>query len=103
MNNSELIGNNPWIILSNQIKNNGFKLTEQNSLVEDKPIIQAFNHEQSETFRFRTSMMPAHFTGNILESKVVLLASNPGYVKEEEENFYSNPKFIKERIKDLTF
>ena len=48
-------------------------------------------------------MMPAHFTGNILHSKVVLLAANPGYDEEEEKDFYHNPVFIKERVEDLSF
>lgn len=103
MKNSELIEKNPWKELSNQIVDNGFELLEKNSLERDETIIQAFNQKQSDIYRFRTSMMPAHFTGNILNSKIVLLATNPGYVEKEEENFYCNPKFIKERINDLTF
>lgn len=100
---SELQKNNPWKELSEKIEKNFFNLNEENSLDEDKNIIENFNQKQSEIFQLRTSMMPAHFTGNILKSKIVLLATNPGYVEKEVENFYRNPKFIKERIKDLTF
>ncbi len=100
---SELQKNNPWKELSEKIERNFFNLIEENSLDADKKVIGNFNEKQSELYKLRTSMMPAHFTGNILNSKIVLLASNPGYVEKEVENFYSNPKFMKERISDLTF
>ena len=100
---SELKEKNPWRELSEKIEKNDFNLIKTNSLEIDNSIIELFNHSQSDDYKLRTSMLPAHFTGNILESKIVLLASNPGYVEKEVENFYCNPKFIKERIKDLTF
>jgi hypothetical protein len=100
---SKLIEKNPWKELSKQIVDNNFELIEKHSLIKDDSIIQNFNQKQSDIYKLRTSMLPAHFTGNILNSKIVLLATNPGYVEKEEENFYCNPKFIKERINDLTF
>lgn len=99
----ELKNNNPWKELTEKIKGNNFNLIEKNSLKADHLIIENFNQNQSETYKLRTTMLPSHFTGNILESKIVLLASNPGYVESEVENFYSNQKFIKERIEDLSF
>ena len=103
MKATELIEINPWKELCQKIVNNDFRLINNNSLEKDNTIIDFFNQNQSDTFKLRTSMMPAHFTGNILKSKIVLLATNPGYVKKEEDNFYCNPKFIKQRIGDLTF
>ena len=103
MTNSELEKINPWKELSGKIEQNFFHLIDENSLDADKNVIENFNKKQTNIFQLRTSMMPAHFTGNILKSKIVLLATNPGYVEKEVENFYSNPKFIKERIMDLTF
>lgn len=100
---SELKEKNPWKELSKKIETNNFNLIETNSLISDNPIIEFFNQNQTDTYKLKTSMLPAHFTGNILDSKIVLLASNPGYVEKEVENFYCNPKFIKERIADLSF
>jgi len=103
MKTSELKKKNPWKELSTSIENNNFNLIETHSLEMDNSIIDFFNRSQSDIYKLRTSMLPAHFTGNILESKIVLLASNPGFVEKEVENFYCNPKFIKMRIEDLTF
>jgi len=100
---SELKEKNPWKELSEKIKNNNFNLIETNSLEIDNSIIDFFNQNQSDTYKLRTTMLPAHFTGNILKSKIVLLATNPGYVESEVANFYCNPKYIRERIEDLTF
>lgn len=103
MKKSELKQKNPWKELSKKIENNDFNLIEKNSLEMDNSTIEFFNQNQSDTYKLRTTMLPAHFSGNILESKIVLLASNPGFVEDEVENFYCNPKFIKERISELTF
>lgn len=103
MKTSELKEKKPWKELSAKIEKNNFNLIETNSLDMDNSIIDFFNQSQSDTYKLRTSMLPAHFTGNILESKIVLLASNPGFVEKEVENFYCNSKFIKMRIADLTF
>lgn len=100
---SELKKINPWKELTEKIEQNFFQLIDENSLDADKIVIENFNEKQTDIFKLRTSMMPAHFTGNILKSKILLLATNPGYVEKEVENFYRNPKFIKERIMDLTF
>lgn len=103
MKTSKLQDKNPWKELSKKIENNDFNLLNRNSLTIDDPIIDFFNQDQTDTYKLRTTMLPAHFTGNILESKIVLLASNPGYVEKEVKNFYRNPKFITERIADLSF
>ena len=100
---SEIKKINPWKELTEKVESNYFQLIPNNSLDADKKVIENFNQKQSELYELKTSMMPAHFTGNILKSKIVLLATNPGYVEREVENFYSNPKFIKERILDLSF
>jgi hypothetical protein len=80
-----------------KIENNDFNLIDTTSLEIDNSTIEFFNQRQNDTYRLRTSMLPSHFTLNILESKVVLLASNPSYVEKEVENFYCNPK-IHQRI-----
>ena len=63
---SELKEKNPWKELSKKIETNNFNLIETNSLISDNPIIEFFNQNQTDTYKLKTSMLPAHFTGNIL-------------------------------------
>lgn len=98
---------NPWDELLKRVIENNYKPLISNSIHSDKIVIDSYNKDYNikndGLYKLHTSMLPSHYTGNILNSSIVLLASNPGYDKKEEDDFYSNPKFIKETIEHLSF
>ncbi len=48
----------------------------------DAPFIHAFNEQSEQKYKYVVGVPPMPYSGNILESKVVMLTLNPGYVKE---------------------
>jgi hypothetical protein len=98
---------NPWSDLLQKIIEEKYNPLSSNSIDSDKEIIDNFNKDYETKnegiYKLYTSMLPSHYTGNILNSSIVLLASNPGYNIEEEKNLYVNPDFIKETVQHLSF
>lgn len=47
----------------------------------DAPFIHTFNEKSEQKYKYVAGVPPMPFSGNILESKVVMLTLNPGYVE----------------------
>ncbi len=92
-----------WQDLIDAIKENNYKLLSEHILKDDKEVIVAYNSIQNEIFKLRTDILPAHYSGNIYKARIILLASNPGFVENEMNDFYTAEKYIMQRIDDLTF
>lgn len=72
---------NPW--QSTYVKPNRSALYDPDAewlLVGDEKMIKEFNEKADKKYRFELGMRPEPFNGNPLQSKVVILSLNPGYV-----------------------
>ena len=99
--------NNPWTELINNMNKNYQLKDKCYALNREIEIIDSFNRSLSdnnyELYKIHTHIHPSHYTGNILKAKIILLATNPGYNKNEESSLYKNPVFHKEVFDNLTF
>lgn len=48
----------------------------------DAPFIHAFNEKSEQKYKYVVGVPPMPYSGNILESKVVMLTLNPGYIEK---------------------
>jgi len=98
---------NPWNELISKVNRNYTTKDNQYIIKDDLEVVQKFNDNLSQKskddFQVYYHMHPYHYTGNIKNASVILLATNPGYVEEEEDTLYLNPKFHEEVIENLKF
>ncbi len=99
---------NPWRELIDKVNDN--HLVDDNLYItsKDLKIIEKFNNsfrteKSKDEYQIHYDIHPSHYTGNIKTAKVILLATNPGYVEKEKETLYKIPAFHKEMIENLKF
>ena len=101
----ELKKSNPWQKLIEEVKANDFKCLKENySEDDDVEFLRGLSRDKNEDCRVHLEVLPGHYSGNILDASVVILASNPGYDEREKQNsFYTDRDLNKIRIKRLNF
>jgi hypothetical protein len=99
---------NPWKELIEKVDEN-YKLYNDRYIIdEDLKVIEKFNksfrtEKTKDEFQIHFQIHPSHYTGNVENAKVLLLATNPGYVESEIDTLYKLPAFHKEMIQNLNF
>lgn len=101
----ELKKSNPWQKLIEEVKANDFRCLKENySEDDDVEFLRGLSRDKNEDCRVHLEVLPGHYSGNILDASVVILASNPGYDEREKQNsFYTDRDLNKIRIKRLNF
>jgi len=99
---------NPWKELINKVNENYLADDQKYIIQDDLIVVDKFNNslksEKSKNdYKIHYDIHPYPYTGNIKSAKVLLLASNPGYVEIEAETLYKLPTFHKEAIENLDF
>ena len=77
-----LLKENPWRVLAEKIEKNGYmRLEKLNAYADDIPFIEEFNErtKNEPEYQLHTEILPYPFIGDVLDARVVLLMSNPGY------------------------
>jgi hypothetical protein len=99
---------NPWKELLNKVNEKYLSNDKQYIIQDDLKVIKKFNssfrtEKSKEDYKIHYDIHPSHYTGNLKKAKVILLATNPGYVESEKETLYKLPAFHKEMIENLDF
>jgi hypothetical protein len=99
---------NPWKELINKVDENYISSDNKYIIEDDLKVVEKFNNsfksaESKEKYSIHFNIHPSHYTGNVKRAKVILLATNPGFVESEKETLYKLPSFHKEMIKNLNF
>ena len=77
-----LLKENPWREVAEKIEKNGYmRLEKLNAYADDIPFIEEFNErtKNEPEYQLHTEILPYPFIGDVLDARVVLLMSNPGY------------------------
>ena len=99
---------NPWKELIDKLDENYLVPDNKYIIEEDLKIVDRFNNsfkskKSKKLYEIHYEVHPSHYTGNIRNAEVVILATNPGYVLSEVDTLYKNEIFHKEKIENLTF
>lgn len=103
-----LIYENPWLRLSDSIKDNEYRPFKENVHPEDEKYIHEFNSFVNEQYRYNLRILPEPFWGNVLDAKVIILTLNPGFVLKknidefESLNEYEQRVFVKDQCEDMS-
>jgi len=99
---------NPWKELIDKVDDNFTTPDKKYAINDDLKVIEKFNQsfksEKSKTdYEIHYDIHPSHYTGNIKNAEILILATNPGFVPKEVETLYKNKSFHKEMIENLDF
>ena len=85
MTEEDIRKTNPWRVVANQYKGNGFLYNETEEYIceDDKEMIDTFNRTARTEHKYRLNVPAYPWYGNPLEAKVIVLSLNPGYVERE--------------------
>lgn len=94
----ELKRKNPWKELTDKVKARNYIRLEENILECDKQAINSFNMQAKDVFKYHLEVMPHPWDGDILNAKILILATNPGYVENSDKVAFE--KLMKEGGED---
>jgi hypothetical protein len=97
-----LIYENPWLRLTDSVKDNDYKPLKENIHPEDEKYIHEFNSLVKGQYRYNLRILPEPFWGNVLDAKVIILTLNPGFVPKKNIDEFEclNENEQKDFIKD---
>lgn len=99
---------NPWQSEEKYVNPNSSKLYDEKAkwlLKCDAEIINQFNDNNNNDYKYELGMRPEPFNGNPLKAKVIILSLNPGYVLRVNNLFakvlqMTEPKNIQDAVKE---